>query len=195
MKKPSAFQILDFLSFGLVAIFSIAAAVFVISSDVVIEAKLLTSLCALVFLGIYLRIIHLRHLSLSKFEWFPQFGFMVDKDVWSGSLDGMDEIIRSTVEGWKKAEGYDAYGVVEDKVVWVFFKPAPITRIRNRIVDPKNGYTVARGYDLVIGFKETDKTLQTTSFAHELGHLIQGHATGNWDEATHHERAKKHNLP
>lgn len=195
MKKPSVFRIDDLLSFGLISVAAISVAIFLQPTNAGAEAKALVWVVSLVFLGIYVRVVHLRAMSLKNFEWFPKFGIMVDKDEWEGDIAGLDDLVKSVAEKWEKTLGYDSFKILQDEVVWVYFKPEPITRIRNKIVSPKSGYMVARGYDLVIGYKEKNSALESTAFAHELGHLIQGHATGEWDETTHHERAKTHGLP
>lgn len=195
MKKPSAFKFFDLLTFGIPTACVFALAFHVARSDVSTESKALMWACAFSFLSIYALLVFWRYRSLNKFIWYPKHGFMVNVDEWAGDRSGMDLLIERTANSWKEAENYPSLKIIHKNVIWVHFKPGPITRVRNQIIKPVAGYVIARGFDMVVGYLERGQSLDRTAFEHELGHLIQGHATDSWDEAEHHARAKRHGIP
>lgn len=195
MEKPTAFKVLDLLTFGLPAVLVVALAAWVSATDASGEAKALMWTTAAGFALVYGLLVLRRHQALKPFVWMPRHGFMVSKGEWLGGLSEMDEIVERTADQWKKAERYEGLRIIHDNVVWVHFKPAPITRVRGRDVPPVAGYVVARGFDMVVGYEDPGHPLEKTAFARELGCLIQGHSTGSWDETEHRERAKHYNLP
>ena len=195
MKKPSAFKVLDLLTFGLPAAGVSTLAAWTSTLDVSGQAKAITWACAAGFVFIYAMLVYSRHRALKRFTWLPKHGLMVDKDQWGGYLSGMDDVVEKVADQWSKAEGYDGLKIIHGNVIWIHFRPGPITRVRGQDVKPVAGYVIPRGYDMVVGYTGRGQPLERTAFEHELGHLVQGHATGSWDEAEHHERSKRRGLP
>lgn len=74
--------------------------------------------------------------------------------------------------------------------VVVTFKPLPF-EIHGR-PGKLAGLTYPRSKQSLVGYK---MPLKSSALDHELGHIIYGNATGNWDEGAYHTFAKERHLP
>lgn len=150
----------------------------------------------LTFIGIWARVVFLRKKALAKYRWYPTYGFMVHDDGGKYHLPGtvlFEAAIWRTIQAW--APYYKSDVLLKGKdVFWVFFKK-DLDENTNNLANMKvEGLTIARSHTMQIDYDSADQPLEKTAFEHELGHIIMGHATGNWDLKTHHDFMKLHKL-
>jgi hypothetical protein len=65
---------------------------------------------------------------------------------------------------------------------------------KNRAHTKVNGFTVAASHVMAIDYDTPTDAFEKTAFEHELGHVIRGFATSNWDQVEHHAFMKQHDL-
>ena len=61
------------------------------------------------------------------------------------------------------------------------------------MIDP-GGYYLPYTNSFKVDYDSPVDSLDSTAFAHELGHIIHGNATGQWDQEEHHQFAAAHGL-
>lgn len=203
MEKPSWFKITDFILFAGTAVPAAIMTIYLMYADNVetqgSRAEWIGLCWAIVavFILICARFIQVRKKELDRYIWYGKYGFMIEWLEYNPPKEDdeaeFNRLVEKTIKGW--SEYYPkAENIVKNNVIWVCFKPGPITHVRGTTNKKVAGYTMAEGHKLVVGFREKDQALERTAFEHELGHLIQGHATGDWNENTHHERSKEYGL-
>ena len=84
--------------------------------------------------------------------------------------------------------------VMCDDVNWVWFEQGPDKVIRDPSGVKVYGYTISNTRMMKVGYATPDQALGVTAFPHEVGHIIYGNITGNWDEKAEHEYIKLHGL-
>lgn len=194
-RKPGWFKLSDIVNFG----FSPAIAFIIIIYVYVFLPGFKDVIYFLIpfliiFTIVYVNRINKRVQELSNFIWFPKYGIMVEKHNYGGDLSKIDEIVKRTTDKWEKLTDLKAWDAINYNVIWVWFKPGPVSRIRGLPRLPIANTDISIGYDLVVGYKFSFQALEETDLPHELGHLIQGRCTGVWDEIIHHSRARKFGL-
>jgi hypothetical protein len=205
MRKPMAFNWLDLLSFGGLALLMVIGAVAVtalagngaitVDGGSVWNAVVLVWVVALVSVGIYVRLILVRRSTLREYQWIthPDFvcGFMVYSKGYDLKISEFQSEVKKTAEGWIREVNFPSWEALGKGPIWVRFEPWPVNNRGVKVA----GFSVANSRSMVVGFRDKDQPLENTAFAHELGHIIQGYATGVWNQAEHHQRSKDHGLP
>lgn len=197
-KPPHWFKLLDLATFGSLPVISAAVTIWAHVAEATGPKgwQALMWVVTAVMLGIYIRVVLLRRSFLKRFTFFGgKYGIMVEAGEYKTVIEQnmISAETDRTIEGWKKIFS-NAEEIARKDYLWVWFEPGPITRDRGSKVKV-NGYTIARGRDMIVGYRAEDQPLERTAYAHELGHVIQGHATGDWTESTHHKRSKDNKLP
>ncbi len=198
MKKPSWFTLLDVLSFGI----PLAGIVGVTIYGTVVGfegagakqgAALLWTVAA-VWAAIWARVCWLRKKSLDEFTWYPTYGFMVHGNGYTLPPEvKLDGAVAETIAAWSLYH-QNAKTIVMSDVNWVFFVKDLNENDKNPTHTKVNGFTFARSHSMTVSFNNPVDPFEQTSFEHELGHVIRGFATGNWDMAEHHLFAASHGL-
>lgn len=198
MKKPHWFRALDFATMTVGGFIAVGVIVYgLLHPDKVEGPKewvYLTGLVALLFFGIWARYAYLRKKWLDSFTWIPMYGFMVQpEDYTLSATQEFDSVVRRTIEAWTKFHP-DAMTIMTRSVKWVWFKKGldetPINPARMKV----NGLTFPGSYSCYVDYDNKFQSLETTALEHELGHIIHGHATGQWNQNEHHEFARKNKL-
>ncbi len=149
----------------------------------------------LAFVGIWLRVVLLRRGYLSEFRWYPTHGIMAHPG--QGYIlppDAvLDAYVSDTVMKWS-THYPGAAGALGSDVVWVFFRRDLDESTANRAGAKVHGLTMARSHTMQVDYDVPSQPLQTTAFAHELGHVIMGFSTGGWDQAVHHAFMRDNGL-
>ncbi len=137
----------------------------------------------------------LRKAYLDTFRWYPKHGFLVQAENYILPNDKeFDDLVEETTAKW--ATFYSADEIVNgtDNVFWVWFKKGLDENTKNRAHMKVNGLTVGYSHTMMVDYDNPDDKFVRTAFGHELGHMIMGHATGNWDVIAQHEFMEKNKL-
>jgi hypothetical protein len=200
-KKPSWLRLDDFLSIAAPGIATLGALFFLLfREDVKSDGgwQWLMLAVGLGFIAIWVRIVFSRKAYLSRFRWYASYGLMVhpgDRDPYSLPEDHvLENAVRETVNRWSIYYGPRAQAAIASDVIWVFFKKDLDENTVNRAKAKVEGITFARSHTMQVDYDLRDQPLSTTSFEHELGHIIMGFSTGDWDQESHHKFARSHGL-
>jgi hypothetical protein len=199
MKKPSWFRLVDLLTIGLGGIVSLGLLIYAAFSGVqgphAKEGLCLTAVVGLCFIGIWLVFALQRKKWLSQFIWYPRYGFMVSPGGYLLPHDNyvLDTLIKRTIEGWTPYHP-NAEAIVKSEINWVWFD-----KTLNETVSPMagrlcKGFTISGTHCFMVDYDKMTDPLESTAFEHELGHVIHGNATNQWDQAEHHAFAAAHDL-
>lgn len=198
MKKPVWFQAFDlvtigggaFVSFGLLAYALLAG----IKSPHAKEGICLLATVGLAFLAIYLRYLFARRAWLREFTWCPSYGFMIHADGYSlPPVHEVERIIQKTVDGWSRYHAADY--ILRKEINWVYFDKTLNERVPPMTFRKCKGYTINGSHFMAVDYDHPLDELEATAFAHEIGHVIRGNATGQWIQEEHHKFAADHGLP
>lgn len=198
MKKPSWFRWIDFATFGGLAIIALAVFVYALTHKITTlhatEGLFLLGTVVLCFAGIYLKFCWDRKKWLDNFVWYPEYGFMI----WSESykLATPEEVARltkKTIDAWIPYHP-NADLIIKSEVNWVWFEKDLNTKVRDFVGRLCKGYTISFSHTMGVDFDTTADPLEITAFEHELGHVIRGNATGDWDGEEHHKFMREHGL-
>lgn len=198
MKKPSWFRLWDILAFAVPIIGISAVTIYAMILGVEgAHAKQGLVLCWVVvatFIAIWARISWARKKALEEFTWYPTYGFMVHGNGYILPPEGIfDGTVFKTVQLWSKFHP-NAEAIVKEEINWVFFHKDLNENDKNPAHMKVNGFTFALSHTMAVDFDNPIDALEKTAFEHELGHVIHGFATNNWDMAEHHEFMKKNGL-
>ncbi len=198
-KKPSFLTLYDFLTIAGPGIVVLLINLWLQFVEIETSAKRwewLMLVVGLAFIAIWARVVQLKRRRLSEFTWYPTWGVMAHPG--EGYVlppqEEMDRSVRETVNRWSLYYGSKASAAVMSDVVWVFFKRGLDESTANRAKMKVNGLTFARSHTMQVDFDTPSDPLEKTAFEHELGHIIMGHATGDWDQQKHHDFSRGHGL-
>jgi len=210
-KKPIWFKLGDLLGFGGPTLLSLIGTIIVFCSDNIVNAKtgapvptgvfgvhgLMVTL-TLTFLAIYLYVIRLRIKELKEFRYMAGngYGVMVHSGKYETSFKDSDILdqFEQAFSDWDKIFPSKVYPKVNGHVFWVWFEPAPVHDPKSKKIKVA-GMTIAGSSKTVIAYKDPKQPLDKTALQHEIGHMIQGAVTDNWDITEHHKRSAEYKLP
>lgn len=199
MKKPSWFTLLDLLSFGIPTLGVIGVTVYGMivgfEGPHALQGEILCWVVAASFLAIWGRYTWLKKKSFDEFTWYPTYGFMVHGNGYTlpSSID-LDILVAKTIGLWTPYHP-DAQTIVKSDVNWVYFVKDLNESDTNPTHQKVNGYTFSGTHTMTVNFNNATDPFDKTSFQHELGHVIHGFATGQWDMTEHHQFMAAHGLP
>jgi len=196
MKKPSWLMPLDVASFLGPA--SVAAALTIYAILEGAEGpKGWIWLCwsvVLVFTLIWGRLVWLRKKWIDTFRWYPAYGFMVSPENFSLPNDpDFNAVVAGVIKGWKSCFP-STESIVKKEVNWVWFEKGLDESTKNLTGKKVYGFVISNTRIMHVDYNTPNDLLTSTSFEHELGHIIQGYATGSWIQSFHHAFAKKNGL-
>jgi hypothetical protein len=209
-KMPPVWRIGDFIAFGSGAVACIGFLIYGLivgfqgTASAVKQAPFLLAATAAGFLFVYWRVIKIRQNDIAGFILVggPEYGFLVNLGDYNppGGMVELKAIVQETAKGWGTKPTADepvftpisVENALTSDYIWVWFKPGTQDLPFN-MPGKVAGYDVYR--KMVVGYLAKSTPLERTAFAHELGHVIQGTITGDWNQDTHHARAKKYGLP
>jgi hypothetical protein len=198
MKKPTWFNWYDFLSIGGLGVACLSILIYTLTAGIesanAKQGYLLLGVVCAVFLGIYGVWCWRRKKDFDKFTWYPTYGFMVCSD---GTYplptpEALDRVVKKTLDAW--APYHPAQSIIMTEANWCWFKSDLNTKT-DEVGFLCKGYTVPNSHQFKVDYDTPADPLESTAFAHELGHVIRGNATGNWDGPEHHQFMKEHGLP
>lgn len=198
MKKPHWFRPIDFFTMGIPAFMAIALLIYIAvvgSTDPNMPQAIaiLITICVVTFVmfGIFS---YQRKRWLDTFIWYPTYGFMVQPEAWLAYAPGLfDSTVIGVIEKWSTIVP-NAGAVVRGDINWVYFKKDLDETVINPAQQKVKGLTIAGSRTIEVDYDKPSDPIGETAFAHELGHLIYGNATGNWNQQQHHEIMEAHGL-
>jgi hypothetical protein len=190
MKKPSWVTLLDLASFGGISLFAAGittyATIVGFEGPNALQGEILSWVVVATFFAIWGRYSWLKKKSFDEFTWYPTYGFMVHGNGYTlPTAKDFDFSVERTVRAWKLFHPA-AEQVVKSEVNWVFFVKGLNENDKNPTHTKVNGYTFAQTHNMTVNFNNASDPFDQTAFEHELGHVIRGYSTGNWDMAEHH---------
>ena len=198
MKKPSWFRLIDFVSFGGLALVSLAVFIYALCHDIktphATEGLCLLGTVTLCFAGIYLRFCWDRKKWLDNFVWYPEYNFMVRSEAYKlATPEEIARLTKKTIDAWTPYHP-TAGVIIKSDINWVWFEKDLNTQIRDFVGRLCKGYTIPSSHTMGVDFDTPTDALELTAFEHELGHVIRGNATNNWDGEEHHKFMREHGL-
>lgn len=131
---------------------------------------------------------------LDSFDWFPNYNLMIQSNGYSlPAGDEIDGVVLRTIQAWKPFHARAGELLCSD-INWVYFRKDLNETALNPTKKKVNGFTVAGSHVIEVDFNNKLDSLEKTAFAHELGHVIHGLATGGWDQEEHHRFMNEHGL-
>lgn len=180
MKKPSWFRLIDLVSITFGGFLTAGALIYALVNKATGPAgwPWIFVATSLAFFGIYFRFVWARKTWLDSFRWYPAYGFMVQCENWKPYSDvNFDNKVLDVIEAWSYAHP-NAMEVLMRDIKWVWFKRGLDETALNPAHRKVNGVTIAGSYTMEVDYDKPDDALSDTAFAHELGHVIHGNATG-----------------
>lgn len=198
LKKPSWFRLIDLLTIAGFGVPIIALGIYALlvgaSGPAPVQGIILTFVVGFGFIAIWARFALARKQWLDKFRWYQTYGIMVETGDWTAPSDfELDALVKKTVEKWQSFFS-NSQDVLMKEVKWAYFKKDLDETTLNPAHQKVKGVTIAGGYAFEVDFDAPGDAIENTAFAHELGHVIMGHATGNWNQAYHHEFMAKNGF-
>lgn len=198
MKKPHWFNPMDFLALSVCALGGIAILIYALINGVQgpgskegLALLVLVDVCFVLFWGIHARD---RKHWLDTFRWIPEYNLMVQANGYLLPADSeINGVVRAVIHSWMPFHP-NAEDILRAEVNWIHFQKDLNETPMNPSLKKLNGFTVAGTHVVYVDFDNKLDALQRTSFAHELGHIIHGVATGSWDEGEHHKFMDMHSL-
>ena len=199
MNKPKVFTLLDFVTFGLLAVIAIVADVAVLASDAQFQAKALMTTVCVAFAAIYAIILIMRKKTIDSCDFITECGWGVrNNSRIKITKEEVDLEIQKAKDLWKAAISWDAgVDAVMNKNWMIVFED-------NVGTNPCTGRRVA-GITIAIKFSAFDGqliiykmdtlTLQTSALTHEIGHLIYFGKFGVLDNEMTHKFMAACQLP
>jgi hypothetical protein len=198
MKKPSWFRLVDLLTIGLGGIVSLGLLIYAAFSGVqgphAKEGLCLTAVTGFCFIGIWLRFVLERKKWLDSYTWIPQYSLLVQfNDYTACSVGDLLELTERTIQAWSTYHP-EARWIITRDILWVSFQKGlnegKVPNITGRKV---KGFVISGTRDVCVDYDGNEEA-QRTAYEHELGHVIRGNATKQWNTAEHHAFAAAHGL-
>jgi hypothetical protein len=198
--KPNWLRLLDILTFGgltlLAGVIALYASLATITTPHAKEGLTLLWVVALTFAGIWGRLTWLRKKELDQFTWFPKHGFMVNP---GGYLLPSQEIFNKSVEmiiaAWERHFPQASRIVDDGEVIWVWMSKELSEKPNELTGRTVKGFVIAATRTMAVDYDLSGEDWDKTAFRHELGHIIMGEATRDWNQDTHHTFAAANGLP
>lgn len=198
MQKPSWFRWIDFATLGGMSIVSLAVFIYAFTNKITTphatEGLCLLGTVTLCFAGIYLKFTYDHKKWWGAFTWYPEYGFMINPGKYKlPDYEELNRLIKKTIDAWTPYHP-TADSIVRSEVNWVWFEEDLNTKVRDVVGKLCRGYAIPFSHSMGVDFDTPDDVLESTAFEHELGHIIRGNATGNWDGGEHHKFMREHGL-
>lgn len=198
MKKPAWFRVLDLVTLGLGGLVSLGLLVYALIAGVqgphAKEGLYLLATVGFCFTGVWAKFAYDRKRWLANFTWYPTYGVMINAGGYllPGPLV-IDGLIKKTIEAWLPYHP-KAMELLAANVIWVWFDKTLDETPNNLTGRLCNGFAISGAQCVLIDYDSATDDITRTGFAHELGHLIRGNATGQWSQTEHHKFMADHSL-
>lgn len=194
MKKPSWFQPLDLFPLLLPTVAAAYAFIHGYEAEHHTQAGILLVAVPLLMWLLWGRVMYSRKKFFDSCLWFPTYGFMVQPENYLVPAEQeFDGVVTTTVRSWIPFHPA-ADRLMKSGVKWLYFRKD----LNEKPITPKvglvKGLTTGWGSVVYVDYDNRLDPLEKTAFAHELGHVIHGLATGGWDQEEHHAFMRKNHL-
>lgn len=194
MRTPSIFKPFDALSMLLPCLVGVLATVLTLVYTTSTEAKVLTAVVTLCFIGISARTLQLRYAFIASYPLHLDCNVYVRLNGYKGTKESLNKEIARLISLYTM-HFVNASTLLSQEPVWVEFLPDVITLNTRRVAGYATGDTVKVSYYRRLEDGTTtawaEAPVERTAFAHELAHVIIGRETGGWDNSTHHALMEK----
>jgi hypothetical protein len=199
MNKPQVFTLLDFFTFGLLALVALVAAIAVLASGVPLEAKALMTVVCLVFSGIYVFLLVMRKKSIDSCAFFTENGWGVRNN--SSAVitkEAVDSEIQLTIDLWKQVLRWDDavdaalkanYMIVFQDGIYV----EPTTGFKDSGTVIASRFSAFDGQIIIAQMEKL--SLPVSALKHEVGHIIYFGKYGVLDNVQTHKYMTDNKLP
>lgn len=193
MKKPSAFNWKDLFTFGAVALWFTAVALYVTiapSPDKSPTALVLFWVVAAAGWGVYAMLVRARAALLRRFGLVTEDGLLIDLGGYAATSGAIRAETLHSIARMRHLSvfaGKDPAEVLKRQWVWVRFAPGPLDHPIDHNAPKLMGFVRAGGSAALVAYIGTEQPVSETAFGHELEHIMLGRATGDWDQERHHQ--------
>lgn len=197
MKKPSWFRLLDLITFGFGGLLTVGLTIYAMLNHATGPAgwQYACWATAATFFAIYGVVVWQRKKWLDSFVWYPTFGFMVQCENWKPyNSVNFDSAVLTVIEQWSNFYP-NAESIVLSDINWVWFKKGLNETTMNPVHQTVKGFTLAGTHVMNVDYDTPEDALSKTAFAHKLGHVIYGNATGDWNQESAQAFMAAHGLP
>lgn len=196
-KKPSWFRLIDAVTIAGPGLVTAGLTVYAMIHGYEGPPSSIPGLWAVTigFIGIWLRWCQLRKADLDTFVWYPTYGIMIKPETYIlPSAAEVDALVKKVIDAWTPIYPNAGSIIADQEVIWAFFKKDLNENDKNPAKAKVKGVTLAYSWTMEVDYDVDTEALSATALAHELGHVIIGHATNNWDQAWQHALMQEHNL-
>lgn len=202
MNKPSCFKLVDFLSFGLLAIISFSFTIYgIICGALTAEPVALLILMSMVFVGIYIYLVLIRKSFIDKYT-LGAGKILVNPNGYHLTQEQLDNEIKRLKDLYIKVFPNYLEDAFQDWI-WVNFEPNIITLPYSKNTKvygfvTQGGSTANVSYSRKVNSEfivDPDMPIKNTCAGHELGHLILGRLSNMWGQEESHAFMRAHGLP
>lgn len=198
MDKPSWFSVYDLLTIGLGAIVSSGLLIYAIAttsgSARTTQGLILLGAVCVCFVAIYGFYLFERRRWIQQFVWIPEYRMMVKFGKYKSSAAQISQLTKATINAWAPYHPM-AEQLLKSEVNWVFFERGldelPPTHVG--IATKVKGFALVGTHTIVVDYNDAEPT-SLTAFEHELGHILHGLSTRQWDQEEHHKFAAERGL-
>jgi hypothetical protein len=197
MNKPQVFTLLDFVTFGMLAVIAIVADVATWMSDAQFQAKALMTTVCVAFAAIYAVVLFMRKKTIDSCDFITDGGWGVrNHSKTKVTKEEVEAEIQKAKDLWAAVIHWDdAVDAALKKNYMVVFEDGVGEADGRKIA----GITIASRFSAFDGeliiYKMDTLTLQTSALTHEVGHLIYFGKYGVLDNDVTHKFMADHNLP
>jgi len=196
-KKPVWFSVWDAVTIGTPGLVMAGLTIYMMVSgfDGPRQAIPLMWTVTVAFMAIWLRWTLLKKADIDSFVWYPTYGLMLKPEQYVlPPAPKVNELVKQVIDSWTPIYPNAAQIITDGEVIWGFFKKDLDENDKNPAHQKVKGVTLAYSYTIEVDYNQPNESIYATALTHELGHLIIGHATGNWDQTFHHSIMNQHNL-
>lgn len=187
MKKPSAFRLIDIVTLAIPALLVNILVAYVsghAESGTPTSTYVLLWIVAGSFGGLYTAVVYWRFKFLGAFKYTIPENFFVDPVGYKIQQSYIAKEINRVVDILTKRYP-NTVDLIKSNEIYVRFNDG-LLPAQTEFGIKRMGYVVAGGNIAYVAYTSPDQPVNSTALGHEIGHIIIGRATNNWDCEKHH---------
>ena len=192
MGRPSIFVFYDIL-LGFCTLLTTGLTIYLLSCGIIqFNIIGMMSLISLLFIVFWASSLYGRYKLLKTFTWYPELNMMIQFNGYKGLTDPK-KYVNYILDRWSEHHE-KARDVFKNDTIWVFFQKDINESVfvwSNKII---KGFVIQKTKAAYVDFDTIYDKVEDTAFAHELGHIIHGFSTLQWNTDEHHKFFAEHGL-